>query len=139
MDPVAAFGLVSGVIQFIDFTWRLFIEAESLYKSHAGLSTDKDILMLISNDIISLNARLIVSSAPDAIPDSVGYLAGQCKDVAAELLEVLRIMQVRNSRTRWKSFEKAGCTRCKVATIWPPECRQNTWSTEEGPQFSRNT
>ena len=107
MDPIAAIGLASNIVQFVDFSLRLFNEAKELYDSQTGLSADNDILELISRDILSLNNKLTAPSAPGAIPDSVRSLASQCKDVANELLETLRRVRVQDSHKKWRSFVQA--------------------------------
>ena len=115
MDPVAALGLAASIVTFIDFSWKLLYEVKDLNDSSTGASLEHDTLEKISNDLLSLNNDLTAPSAINAIPAPIRDLAGQCKDVTIELLDVLNDLKVRGPHKRWKSFVQA------LRSVWKKE------------------
>jgi hypothetical protein len=107
IDPLAALGLAGNIVQFVDFSYNLFCESKALYNSGSGATADNVVIETIVKDLNILNDRLTVPSSPGAIPDPIRSLAGQCKDVARDLLEVIESIQVKGPHKRWKSFVQA--------------------------------
>ena len=58
MDTVAAIGLAANVVQFVDFSWKLVVEARDLHDSNSGASKENEVLELISCDLNLLNDKL---------------------------------------------------------------------------------
>ncbi len=112
MDPTAAIGLAANVVQFVDFSWKLFRDTKDLYDSSTGASADHDILELIITDLAAFNDKLTAPTAPGAIPDSMRNLASQCIYVIAELRDILNKIRVQGPRKKWKSFVQA------LRSIW---------------------
>ncbi len=112
MDPTAAIGLAANVVQFVDFSWKLFRDTKDLYESSTGASADHDILELIITDLAAFNDKLTAPTAPGAIPDEMRNLASQCIYVIAELRDILNKIRVQGPRKKWKSFVQA------LRSIW---------------------
>ena len=115
MDPVAALGLAGNIVQFVDFSCKVLQDTKSLYGSSTGASAENDVIETICKDLINLNDALTAPSEPGAIPDSMRSLAGNCKDVAAELLELLDKIKVHGANRKWKSFVQA------LRSVWKKE------------------
>ena len=115
MDPVAALGLAGNIVQFVDFSYKVLQDTKSLYGSSTGASAENDIIETICNDLINLNNALTAPSEPGAIPDSMRTLASNCKDVAAELLQLLDKVKVHGPNRKWRSFVQA------LRSVWKKE------------------
>ena len=115
MDPISAIGLAGSIVQFVDFSWKIFSETKDLYISSTGTTAGNDVLESISRDLIQLNDALTAPSNAGAIPDGMRDLASQCKGVAQELFEVLDKIKVKGPRRKWKSFAKA------LQSVWKAE------------------
>lgn len=107
MDPVAAIGLAGNIVQFLDFSCKLLSGAKGLYNSSTGASDENEVLETVSNDLRLLNDELTAPSAYGAIPDPIRGLADQCKDVAIQLIEVLKEIKVKGTHRRRSSFVQA--------------------------------
>ena len=125
MDPIAAIGLAGNIVQFVDFPWKILSETRDLYESTTGASADNDVLESISKDLINLNDALTAPSSAGAIPNRLRILAGQCKGVAEELLEVLDKIKVKGSHRKWKSFMQA------LRSVWKKEQIENLFKRME--------
>lgn len=112
IDPLAALGLARNIVQFVDFSYNLLCESKALYDSSTGATADNVLNETIATDLNLLNARLTAPSAPGAIPDPIKSLAGQCKDVARDLLDVIDNIKIKGSHKRWKSFIQT------LRTVW---------------------
>lgn len=115
LDPITIIGLAGNIVQFVDFSWKLLCETKSLYSSSTGITADNDVLEDIANDIICLDDALTASSAAGAIPDQLKSLAGQCTEIAQELLVNLDKIRVKEPHKKWKSFVAA------LRSIWKKE------------------
>lgn len=115
MDPVAALGLAGNIVQFVDFSCKVLQDTKNLYGSSTGASAENDVIETICNDLNNLNNALTAPSEPGAIPDSIWSLAGNCKGVAAELLQLLDKIKVHGANRKWKSFIQA------LRSVWKKE------------------
>ena len=115
MDPVAAIGLTSNVVQFVDFSWRLLYDAKELYQSSTRASADNDILELFTKDIMLRNNDLITLSHSGSAIDPINQLTCQCKSVAFELLGVLDAIKVNAPHKKWQGFAQA------LRSVWKEE------------------
>ena len=115
MNTVAAIGLAGNIVQFVDFSWKLIVEARDLHNSSSGASKGNEMLELISNDLNTLTDKLTARTTLGVVPESLRNLASQCKHVADELLGVLITLKIKGGNRKWKSFVKS------LRTVWKKE------------------
>ncbi|OTB12976.1 hypothetical protein K445DRAFT_320477 [Daldinia sp. EC12] len=100
-DPFTALGTASNILTFVEFAWKLLTSTYTTYKSATGESEDNRILSLIAKDVTRLGDA--ISMAPDC-EDSLRRLVKEARSISHDLLEVLEKLQVRGTKTAWKSF-----------------------------------
>ena len=115
MDPSTGLGIASGIVQFVDFSWRLLHEFQDLYKSGTGMTADNDVIEIIARDLALHNNELLVPSFPSNLPEPFFRLASRCKAVADELLRVLDEIKVKNPHKKWTTFVQA------LRSVWKKE------------------
>ena len=138
LEGLAALGLASNIVQFVDFGCRLFSQSKELYRSSSGLSVEAVELDNIAQSLGRLSDNLIVKHL-DLFPirpssDDVDIqfqpanefekysgetdltlIATDCKKVADELSEALNQLRVKNPEKKWQ------CFRVTLTRIWKPE------------------
>lgn len=113
-ETLAAIGLASNILQFLESGIKLFNVTRARYKSHSGLSrTDED----LANDAESLRklARIIQDSHATldtsrvaAVDAKLYEISKSCVDVANDLINTLALFSVVPGKTtRWERFWKA--------------------------------
>jgi hypothetical protein len=111
MEALAAVGLAGNIIQFVDFSCKLFERTASIYHSHAGASAGADIIQSVTNDIQDLTAKLSQSVQSHGVSSQhdvpLRKLAQGCQEVAAELLSVLLEVKAKKPGSKWSSFRAA--------------------------------
>jgi len=101
MDPLTSIGLASSLVQFVDFSCKLFQGTKSIYKSATGLSEENACLHLIVADV----RRLINGIEPsENHPEDLRPLATEIKRLSEELLGALEALRIKEKKTKWKSF-----------------------------------
>ncbi|KAI0544126.1 hypothetical protein F4679DRAFT_566109 [Xylaria curta] len=102
MESLVALGLASNIVQFIDFTSKLIASTRTLYKSAHQKSANNLVLQKVADDLTRLSDAIIV---PNHLgDDSLRQLALSAKEVARDLLAVLDDLQIKGTKTAWKSF-----------------------------------
>lgn len=119
LDPFSAFGLAANVVQFVDFSCKLFTQSLELYHSGSGATRDTENLIGIIDYLQDLCSRLSTLPNPDrgspsrlAADAALRDLANKCKATGDELLDALQRLRVSGNHGRWKSFSVA------LATVW---------------------
>ena len=121
MESLAALGLASNAIQFVDFTSKLISTAHSLYISTTGTTAENAELEVVTKHIRALadntypqtvavpgsNTAINSQSSPASAPDALQDLARQCREVADELLTLLASFGVQGRHRTWKSIRSA--------------------------------
>ena len=101
MDPFAALGLMSTILDFVDFTWKLVSKFRQVYKSLEGSSESVQLLDTISEDIRNHN-NAITESVPDS--PSLREIIQDCTKIGKDLQEALDNLKVKGKKTKWASF-----------------------------------
>lgn len=119
METLAAVGLAGNIVQFIDFTYKLFNGAASIHNSRSGLAKGVQDLETVTQDLQDLCAKL---SRDDPVQlqgrnVSLHKLARQCLETAEELLSILAKLKVTDADSKWSSFRAALATVFKKAEI----------------------
>lgn len=142
LESLAALGLASNIVQFVDFGCRLFSQSKELYRSSNGLKNEAVELKNITRSLGRLSNDLMVGHSfkiqpstydPDAelednLPieptnasekrrDEVDLMliAKDCKQIADELSDALNQLKVKGTGKKWR------CFRVTLKRIWKPE------------------
>lgn len=113
MDPVTAFGLAAGVVQFVQFSNRLFTSSVKIYKVSRPSSSQEESLDALCTRLKDLSTKLSTSahgtSSNISRNDSnLRDLAASCQKDCDALLAKLTDLRAKNSHRRfWKSFREA--------------------------------
>lgn len=105
MDPLSALGMAASIIQFVDFTTKLFNEAREVYHSASGSSPSVHTLASLSAELSALSK----SFSPDDLKSlGLGRVAAQCSDIAKEIqLLVKKLTLEKPSDGYWRNFAVA--------------------------------
>jgi hypothetical protein len=105
LESLAAIGLAGNIVQFIAFASHLVSKSHEIYRSASGLSDEHLDLETISDDVLSLSAKLKVSPASDA---GLCALAERCIVVAQELSRAISDLRNQQQNTKkLNSFKQA--------------------------------
>jgi len=96
MDPFAAIGLASAIVQFVDFSCKLISEGQELYRSADGALKRNIELTEITTDLKSVTEPLAVMQPAPTSPDEVALqsLAVSCRDESKKLLKILENLEI---------------------------------------------
>lgn len=140
-EGIAALGLASNIVQFVDFGCRLFSQSKELYRSSNGLADEAVELENIAQSLSRLSTNLMLehpfSSQPSSDDIDIQFqptnelekysdetdltlIATECKKVADELSEAVNQVRVKNPRGK-DSGKKWQCFRVTLTRIWKPE------------------
>lgn len=103
-DPLTSLGLASRLIQFVDFSCKLFQGTRSIYKSATGSSEENSSLHFIVADVQRLSQGI---EASESHPEDLRRLAIEIKRLSEELLGALEELRLKEKKTKWKSFQLA--------------------------------
>ncbi|KAH7410001.1 hypothetical protein DE146DRAFT_333303 [Phaeosphaeria sp. MPI-PUGE-AT-0046c] len=131
MEALAAVGLAGNIVQFIDFSCKLFAGASSIYHSHAGTLKGAQDLETITESLIDLSIRLEKSlekqrSGVIAL-QNLKVLAKGCHDTAKELVTVLQSIRAKSAGSKWHSFRASLAGLLKESEIANLEKRINDY------------
>lgn len=120
MDPLSALSVAGTVIQFVDFGHTLLKDSIQLYESSRGALKAHEELELISGDLQCVISKLrgsfpekqvgLASSltGEDDFNDNLEKICDKAAKIAAELLEKLNGLRVKNGKHRtWESVKAA--------------------------------
>ena len=108
MEAIAAVGLASNIVSFVDFTCKLIAGAKTIYHSTSGLSEDNAVLDVIVTDLRRMSADLIKSPSQTSRNSSgLAALAAECEEIGKELSDALRDLKVKSRNRKWGSFQAA--------------------------------
>ena len=90
MDPYAAFSLVCGIIQLVDFSTKVVNKCHELYRD--GVSSENKEAEEMANHLTDLRAKL---DFPDeGVDKDLLYLGSKCSSTAKELVAELDKLRV---------------------------------------------
>lgn len=114
LDPATALSLASSVVQFVDFGIKAVSEAREIYQSADGVSPKNAKLEETIAEVGQFSERITLvplsnADTPSTSDDekALSKLAKSSKDLADEILIILRNLQVQTPHRRWKSSRKA--------------------------------
>ncbi|CAG8953406.1 hypothetical protein HYFRA_00010154 [Hymenoscyphus fraxineus] len=110
MAELAAIGLVSNIVGFIDFGLKLFREGKEIYESAEGANVKQLDLEIITLDLKRLMEELQPTSYITKDDAAIAKLALHCRKLADELLCVLAKLKIKEGtgkNRKWRSFRQA--------------------------------
>jgi hypothetical protein len=113
MEALVALGLESNVVQFVEFAGVLLSKTIELYSSASDLLPESRDLKFVSVDLRK-HADLLKTPATQHNTE-LATLAGECYEIAVELLATLANLDVQRNPTKFKSFREA------VRNVWSME------------------
>ncbi|KAF1960072.1 hypothetical protein CC80DRAFT_438555, partial [Byssothecium circinans] len=120
MEALAAVGLAGNIVQFVDFSCKLFDQTLEICASPAGVSQHAQSIENVTKKLRNLSAdisrdihkidRYQTTSQGDH--QTLKALATDCEAVATELIAALQSLPMKGSHTKWRSFKVA------LSSIW---------------------
>lgn len=89
MDPITILGIVSNVVQIIDFGLRATSKAREIHTSFTGVLRGNRAIETLANDIETVIIKLESSDAPLIGNQGLEEICRQCAICANELLDAL--------------------------------------------------
>jgi hypothetical protein len=119
MDPFTAIGLVSAIVQFVDFGIKLVSKAHEIYESADGVLEENIEIEAISHSLQNVTVKLNIPTQPQGsgstaltqVDRDIIDLANKSKAVADELSKVMGKLQV-SKKSKMKSLGMA------VKSVW---------------------
>lgn len=118
MDPISALSLSAAILQFVDFGSKIIVTTYRTYRSADGTTQENLNLAELTTTLHGLQARLATPRIPsreqehDADRNALELQAARCRDIAAELLQLLDDLKVKvkdkGFRRTWESLRQ-GC------------------------------
>lgn len=134
MEALAAVGLAGNIVQFIDFTCKLFAGANSIYHSHTGASKGAQDLETITESLLDLSTRLEKSLEKQRggliALQNLKVLANGCHDTAKELVTVLQGIRAKSAGSKWHSFRASLAGLMKESEVNNLEKRLNDYRSQ---------
>jgi len=105
MDPFTAISLAAAVVQFVDFSTKLISGAREIYTSVSGQTEENRSVESITREMTSLASKLSSAANSQQSEDekSLYRLAGDCKIVADQILDLLNRIKPRDPRSMRQS------------------------------------
>ncbi|USP82832.1 hypothetical protein yc1106_10106 [Curvularia clavata] len=114
LEAFAALSLAANIVQFIDFSGKLFSKAREVHRSDNGFSKDHADLESAMKSLKHLTHNLSSSMTGITAADNVSddekellELAKDCTKLADELIQLLAKVKGHERRSKWESFLQA--------------------------------
>ncbi|KAL5044744.1 hypothetical protein BDW71DRAFT_209114 [Aspergillus fruticulosus] len=108
MDPISAIGLASNILQFVEFGAELCGRIHEVASSATGLTEENEHLNLVAEELKSVTDGLIVNLKGNTKHEAeLVKLAGQCRDLSAELTAILLKLKLKKEDRLWSSVRAA--------------------------------
>ncbi|KAF2005271.1 hypothetical protein P154DRAFT_377624, partial [Amniculicola lignicola CBS 123094] len=128
MEPLAALGACSSILQIIDFSCKILSKGNQLRNSFSGATTEnvqfEQVGVHLKNLVLRLRQNPVTQSQSHGGAQAQGLdgMITLCIQTTDELIEALEKLKVQGKRTRWKSFRQA------VKSVWRKEKIDDTVS-----------
>ncbi|KAK7973504.1 hypothetical protein PG988_007638 [Apiospora saccharicola] len=97
MEALAALGLASNILSFVDCAWKLVAGANEIYASGACVAGDVEFLNNITRDVKQHSGRIAI--VPGAT-EQLTHMAHECDEITKELLKSLEELRIQGNKTR---------------------------------------
>jgi hypothetical protein len=128
MDALAAVGLASNIISFIDFSCELITGAREVYKSGDGRTAENATLESILVDLEEFSQGLITDlKATTSNERALLRLSTDCLKLSQELSSVLAKLKTSGGNMKWKSLRTKWTSMRKERHISSMESRLSSY------------
>jgi predicted nucleic acid-binding Zn-ribbon protein len=103
MDPLSAIGLVSGVITFIDFGYKVISAATEVHASATGSTAANKHIEFLNTRMEAVASDLAVAKSTrgmSADTQRMSELAGQCLELSTDLKKLLNKLRTNNPKSK---------------------------------------
>lgn len=114
MEPLAALGLCSSILQIVDFSCKLLSKGNQLRASFSGVLPENEQLEQVIKHLNGLITKLQQQQSSNHMEGLEG-IVDLCIQTARELLDVLQHLKIKGVNSGWKSFRAA------VKSVWKKE------------------
>ncbi|KAI0152770.1 hypothetical protein GGR57DRAFT_469050 [Xylariaceae sp. FL1272] len=104
METLAAIGLAGNILSFVDFTAKLLVSARTIYKSASDASPENHVLQIIAQDVQFYVDNITTTGDID---QHLRSLAEESRNIADELLDLIRQVSARNKKSKYDCFLSA--------------------------------
>ncbi|KXH41362.1 hypothetical protein CNYM01_10776 [Colletotrichum nymphaeae SA-01] len=128
MDPVNAVGLAAAILQFVEFTAKLFRDGQQILDSAQGATVENGDIEAVTQSLVTLTRQMPQHNTCDDPPagslrgssfgpavsteQNLNDLGASCQAIADELLDALKDLKAPNSKNKWTSIFDA------LKTVW---------------------
>jgi hypothetical protein len=113
-EAFVAIGLVSNIVQIIDFSGKLLSNSRELYRSSVGALAANVDIEAAATRLVLLNNKIRDSTSTTS-DDVLKRLCESCSSTADELLSALNKVKAEGKKDKWKSIGKA------LRSVWAKE------------------
>ena len=114
MEAFATIGIISSIVQLVDFCGKCTGKGLELYRSSSGVLDNNAAIELAVNHLVLLQ-REVEAGATYAADVSLQNLCSAVAVASSDLLKALEKLKVKGENTKWKSMRKA------LKTVWRKE------------------
>jgi hypothetical protein len=97
-EALAAFGLASNIVQFVDFGMKLILQGRELYSSAEGVSEENTSIEKIAVDINHMTQNLATGGT--IYDEALEVLVKECTRLSHDLLAVLDTLKIDAEKNR---------------------------------------
>ena len=133
LEALAAVGLAGNIVQFIDFSCRLFSTTTSIHRSYAGSSRSIQDIENVAQELQQWCGKVASLRNAQGHPpasqhnQSLVKLAEDCQTAAVELLSAVHALKAKNPKSKWNSFRAALAMTWKESQIADMETRLDSY------------
>lgn len=117
MEALAAVGLASSIVQFVDFATKIISKGYQYQRSADGVLDENAELQAVADSLDQLS-KLLVTSKEKSFPstrmikkskenEALKTVAMECQSIANVLSIAVDRLRISGNRTKWKSFRQA--------------------------------
>jgi len=107
LEPLATIGLVSSIVQFVDFSSKILSNTKKFYRSADGTLEENNNAEHVTKRLVELSTSLQTSASSSNGSEALQKLCKECNEVAEELFEALEKLKVDGANGKWKCVRKA--------------------------------
>jgi hypothetical protein len=105
MDPFAAIGLASNIVQFVDYSTKLINGARDIYDSASGMTEENKSLESIVSEMKLLSSKLLPTTGDLRSEDEKALcrVAAECNILSDQILELLGKLKPKRRKSKHQS------------------------------------
>lgn len=117
LEPLATIGLVSNIVQFVDFSNKILSKTKKFYRSADGTLEENNNAELAAKRLVELSTALQTTAGFSNGDETLQKICKECNEMAEELLKALEELKVNGTNSKWKSVRKALKSVCRKEEI----------------------